>query len=237
MLQAAPLARVRNVRTRDFTGVNVKTAVIDSGAQINHPDLEDSIVGQQCFCSSETPGIGCCPSGAPTQAGPGSGEDAEGHGTNVTGIITGNGNWAPQGGSPDGSVAIVRVLDSNGSFYSSSDIVAALDWIATNHADVRVVNMSVGTNTLFNSVCDNSFSWTMALRQAVAAVAANGTLMTASSRNQASATSISAPACISGLIAVGATWDANLGSRTFLGCTDSTTEAGSPRASPTAMHS
>lgn len=228
MVQAAPLARVSNVRTRGFTGSGVKTAVIDSGAQINHPDLADSIAGQQCFCSSATPGVGCCPSGAPTQSGNGSGEDGQGHGTNVTGIITGNGNWAPQGGAPDAPVVIVRVLDSNGHFYGSSDIVAALDWIASNHADVRVVNMSVGTNALFSSVCDNSYSWTMALRQAVAAVAANGTLMTASSGNQGSATSISAPACISGVIAVGATWDANLGSRTFLGCTDTTTAPGKP---------
>jgi Subtilase family len=32
-----------------------------------------------------------------------------------------------------------------------------------------------------------------------------------------------APACIASAISVGATWDANLGSQTFLGCTDATT--------------
>jgi subtilisin family serine protease len=228
LLQAAPLAHVSDVRTQGFTGKGIKTAVIDSGAQLDHPDLADSIVGQQCYCSSATPGVGCCPSGADTQSGVGSGEDGEGHGTNVTGIITGNGTHAPQGGAPDASVVIVRVLDSQGRFQDTSDIVAALDWIATNHPTTKVVNMSVGTDLLFSAACDNSQSWTMALKQAVNAVTAHGTMLTSSSGNQASATGISAPACISGVIAVGAVWDSNLGSQTFLGCTDSTTAADKP---------
>ncbi len=228
LLQAAPLAHVSDVRALGFTGKNVKTAVIDSGAQLDHVDLADSIVAQQCFCSSATAGVGCCPNGLPSQSGVGSGADAEGHGTNVTGIITGNGTLAPQGGAPDANVVIVRVLDSHGSFYDSSDIVSALDWIATNHPDTKVINMSVGTNALFSSACGNSQSWTMALQAAVNAVAANGTLMTASSGNQASATSISAPACISGVTAVGAVWDSTLSNQTFLGCTDTAIVADKP---------
>ncbi|WP_165371582.1 S8 family peptidase [Pseudolysobacter antarcticus] len=228
LLQAAPLAHVSDVRALGFTGKNIKTAVIDSGVQLDHADLADSIVGQQCFCSSATPGVGCCPNGSATQSGAGSGADAEGHGTNVTGIITGNGSIAPQGGAPDANVVIVRVLDSHGSFYDASDIAAALDWIATNHPDTKIVNMSVGTNALFSSACGNAQSFTMVMQAAVNAVAANGTLMTASSGNQASATSISAPACINGVIAVGAVWDSTLSNQTFLGCTDTAIVADKP---------
>ncbi len=220
MLQAAPLAHVSEVRERGFTGSGVKVAVIDSGVDLAHPDLSDAIVGQQCYCSSETPGIGCCPDGSDVQAGAGSGMDAEGHGTNVAGIIASRGTQAPLGGAPGVSVLAIRVLDADGRFETSADIVAALDWIATQQPDTRVVNMSLGTNMLFSGVCDDALSWTMALADAVDALAANGTVMTVSSGNQASPSQIGAPACLSGVIAVGATWDAAMSDQTFLGCTD-----------------
>jgi hypothetical protein len=228
MLQAAPLARVSNVRERGFVGQSIKVAIIDSGAQLDHVDLADSIVGQQCFCSGATPGTGCCPNGSDTQTGDGSGADAEGHGTNVTGIVTGSGAHAPQGGAPAAPVVIVRVLDAQGRFSSSADIVAALDWIAGHHPDTKAINMSLGTDMLFATACDNRESWTMALAQATAAVAANGTLMTASSGNQGSTDSISAPACIANVIAVGAVWDAAMANQTFLGCTDTGIVADKP---------
>ena len=228
MNQAAPLARVAQVRDRGLVGTAVKTAVIDSGVQLDHVDLADSIVGQQCFCSSATPGVGCCPNGSDTQDGDGSAADAAGHGTNVTGIITGNGSLAPRGGAPASPVVVVRMLDANDSFYSSSDIVAALDWLASHHPDVRAVNMSVGTNQLFSGTCDNAAAWTIALAQAAAAVTANGALITSSSGNQASSTAISAPACLGNVMAVGAVWDSAMPSQTFLGCTDTGIVADKP---------
>ena len=228
MNQAAPLARVSQVRERGFVGLGVKTAVVDSGVQLNHVDLVDSIVGQQCFCSGAVAGVGCCPNGSDTQSGDGSGADANGHGTHVTGIITGDGGHAPQGGAPASPVVAVRVLDQNNSFRTSADIVAALDWIAVNHPDTRVVNLSVGTNQLFPQACDTSTAWTMALAQATAAVTANGTVMTASSGNQGSASSISAPACIADVLAVGAVWTSTIADQTFLGCTDTAISADKP---------
>lgn len=220
MDEAAPLARVAEVRSRGLVGIGVKAAVIDSGVRLDHVDLIDSIVDQQCFCSSASPGVGCCPNGQDTQSGAGSAADAHGHGTNVAGIITGNGSASPQGGAPAATVVAIRMLDAGGSFHSSSDIVASLDWLASHHPDTRVINMSVGTNALFNGVCDNATAWAAALAQAVAAVAANGALLTASSGNQASPTSISAPACLSGVMGVGAVWDSSMPPQTFLGCTD-----------------
>ena len=228
MIEAAQVSSVADVRSLGLTGKGIKAAVIDTGAQLDHADLADSIVDQDCFCSSINPGAGCCPDGSDTQTGSGSGLDANGHGTNVTGIITGNGRVAPQGGAPDASVVIVRVMDAQARFNSTSDIVAALDWIATNHPDTRVINMSLGTDALFDGACDNATAWTMALKQAIDAVTANGTIVTASSGNAASPTSISAPACISGVIAVGATWDATMSDQSFLGCTDSGVVAGKP---------
>lgn len=228
MLEASVVSGVSDVRTAGYTGKGIKVAIIDSGVQVDHPDLADSISDEYCYCSNGTPGVGCCPDGTDVEGGPGSALDANGHGTNVTGIVTGNGKYAPQGGAPDAGVVVVRVLDAQGRFSSTSDIVAALDWVAANHTDIKVVNLSLGTDQLFSSACDNSTAWTMALKQAVDAVVANGALVTASSGNAGSNTSISAPACISGVIAVGAVWDSALQDQTFLGCTDTQIVANKP---------
>ncbi|MFC4821391.1 S8 family peptidase [Dokdonella ginsengisoli] len=228
MPQAAPLARVSEVRARGLVGQGVKTVVVDSGARLDHPDLAGSIVGQQCFCSSATPGVGCCPNGSDTQSGAGSAADGNGHGTNVTGIVTGDGTQSPQGGAPAAATVVVRMLDDQGRFNTSADIVAALDWIASQHPDAKVVNLSLGTDQLFDTACDDSTAWTMALAQAAAAVAANGTLMTVSSGNQASPTSLAAPACLSHVLAIGAVWDSAMPDQTFLGCTDTGIVADKP---------
>lgn len=220
MLQSAPLAHVDSVRALGYIGSGIKVAVIDSGVDLAHPDLASRIVGQQCYCSGATSGTGCCPDGTDVQGGAGSGMDAEGHGTNVAGILGGSGANAPQGGAPNVSMLAVRVLDENGAFRTTADIVAALDWISAHHPDTRVVNMSLGTNMLFAGNCDNATSWTMALADAVATLDANGTVITVSSGNQGSNTMIAAPACLSHVIAVGATWDASMGNQNFLGCID-----------------
>jgi len=92
LTQALPIMHITDVKARGFTGAGVTAAVIDSGVDVSHPDLADSIVDQRCFCSG---GSGCCPGGGTTGT---SAADDNGHGTNVTGIITGNGGVAPAGG-------------------------------------------------------------------------------------------------------------------------------------------
>lgn len=228
MNTAAPLAKVSNVRNRGYRGAGVKIAVIDSGVRLNHPDFAGRLSAQQCFCSSGTPGVGCCPNGTATQSGAGSAADDNGHGTNVTGIIGGNGGTAPMGGAPQVDIVSVRVLDASNSFCCASDVTAAMDWVATNHPDTDVVNMSIGTNALYSASCDASAAWSIALSQAANALNANGTVMTASAGNQGSPTSVSAPACLDKVIAAGAVWSADFGQRTVLGCTDTTTAADLP---------
>lgn len=220
MHQSAPLARVSNVRDLGWIGEGVKVGILDSGIRSSHFDLAGNLVGEHCFCSSATPGTGCCPNGQDEQAGAGSAADGAGHGTNVAGIITGTGSHAPTGGAPGTKVVMVRMLDDYNSFYTSYDIAAGLDWLAANHPDLRVVNMSVGTSALFTNVCDTSAAWATAVYQAAQALALNGTVLTASAGNQGSATQISMPACLSNVLAIGAVWDAALGSQTMLGCTD-----------------
>src|SRR5205085_1311102 len=79
LAESGALIHASDVHDQGVTGAGVTVAVIDSGVDVNHPDLSDHIAGQACFCS------GCCPAGA------GAAPDDNGHGTNVAGIVAGAG--------------------------------------------------------------------------------------------------------------------------------------------------
>ena len=119
---------------------------------------------------------------------------------------------------------ILKVLDGSGAFSSTAQIVSGFDYILTSRPDVKVVNMSLGTSILFSGPCDNDQSFTMAFAQAINNLKARGTVTFASSLNNGSPSQIGLPACVQAAIAVGAVYDANIGTVSF-GCTDSTTAA------------
>jgi len=226
LAEAVPLVHLDVVHNLGLTGKGVTVAVIDTGIDTDHPDLRDAVVDQQCFCSSLSGGGGCCPNGASTQSGPGSAEDDQGHGTNVSGIITSNGTVAPTGGAPDARIVAVKVIDRNNRFCCVSDVVAGLDWIINTRPDVQVVNMSLGTDARFSGDCDNMGADPMAFATAINTLRARGTTVFAASGNNASGTQMSAPACVANAISVGAVYDSNVGAVSFGSvCTDSTTEA------------
>lgn len=222
---ASVLNRVDGLAAQGFAGQGMKVAVIDSGLDTDHADLASSLVAQQCFCAGDG---GCCPNGNAQQSGPGAAEDGDGHGTNVSGIIVGDGNVAPRGAVPEAALVAVKVLDDDGRFCCSSDIIAALDWVAANHPDVDAVNLSLGTDALYAGDCDNQGATTQAMAASVANLNALGAVVTASAGNQGNAAQSSSPACLREVMGVGATWDGNLGAQTVLGCTDATTAARKP---------
>jgi hypothetical protein len=232
LTESVPLIDADDMHSDGYTGAGVVVAVLDSGLDATHPDLSDGdlLQPEECFnigADGVINGVGGCPDGSERQSGVGAANDANGHGTNVTGIVTSAGTVAPLGVAPDADIAAYRVLDAGGSFYSFTyDIVGPLNDIILNRPEVDVVNMSLGTSALFTGNCDNATAWTMAGAAAVNTLWANGVITFASSGNNASGTSMSAPACLSRVVAVGATYDANVGSYTFPGvCTDATTAA------------
>ncbi len=105
-------------------GAGVKVAVIDTGIDCTHPDL-------QCDFSAGTNIVD--PSATPM-------DDNE-HGTHVAGTIAGRGTGGPLGVAPKATLIPVKVLDGSGSG-SLSDIVAGINWAAD--AGVDVINMSLG---------------------------------------------------------------------------------------------
>lgn len=219
--QSLALSNFALRRNQGYGGKGITVAVVDSGYDSDHPDLADSLVREQCFCSGDS----CCPDGTSTQSGAGAAEDDNGHGTHVAGIITGNGVVAPQGGAPDADIIAIKVLDSSNSFCCISDVTAALDWIISSAPEVDLVNVSLGTSARFAGDCDAVNSWTEALGQAIDTLRARGVSVLVSAGNDGSGLDMRAPACIANAVSVGAVWDSVVGPKSFFGCTDQSTAA------------
>jgi subtilisin family serine protease len=185
----------------NITGAGVTVAVLDSGVDTDHPDLSDDIIAQHCFTANDCPPANTAESG--------SAEDEHGHGTHVASIITSRGAVSAPGFAPDAKIVAVRVLNaSNGGFLS--DWTAGMDWVYANRAalKVNVLNMSLGSNATYTSACDAA--------QPLMAAAVNnlvgaGVTVFAASGNAGLSNALSAPACIRNVVAVGATYDSNLG--------------------------
>lgn len=189
-------------------GSGMKVAILDSGIDTDHPDFAGRVVAQACFCS------GCCPGGSNAA------EDNNGHGTWVSGILAGNGDIAPRGALPAVQIVAVKVLDANQAFQNLSSIISALDWVRVNHPDVDAVNMSLGTSALYSGNCDGSSG---SLTTAINNLRSIGAVVSASSGNQQSSTSMSSPACISNVMGTAAAWDFTGVGSTIYGCSDAAT--------------
>jgi subtilisin family serine protease len=123
--------------TLSWTGAGVGVAVVDTGLDFNHPDLDlvPEIQGQNSY-----------------NAFGGSCQDFHGHGTHVGGIIAARNNTIDVVGvAPNATLYCVNVFQPDpveGAAASDESVMAGLDWIATNAnlvtPRIRVVNMSLG---------------------------------------------------------------------------------------------
>jgi len=211
---AGAIVKAYPVQTQlGWTGAGVRVAVIDSGVDGGHPDLAGKVVAQQCFAASG------CPGGKTWGA---SAADDNGHGTHVAGIIAGQGKVAPLGIAPGAGIVAIRTVGADG-VGLASDVVAALDWVA-QHAKplkIRVANLSVGSDAAFAGPCDGADPAT-ALAVAVARKA--GVAVFAAAGNEGAVGGLASPACLSGVVSVGATYAAAYGAKTWPGlCKDAKT--------------
>lgn len=111
-----------------------KTAwIIDSGVDLDHPDLNVDVSRSRSFMTSET-----------------SPDDNNGHGTHVAGIIGAkNNNIGMLGIASEASIVALKVLDNEGEGTLSA-IQAALGYIEQNATPGDVVNISLGLEGISN---------------------------------------------------------------------------------------
>ncbi len=115
---------------RGVLGAGTTIAVVDTGVDLTHPDLQANLVAGTDIAAGKTD----CPPGP---------QDENGHGTHVAGIaaaVTNNGIGVA-GTAPDARIMPVRVLDASGSG-SSDDVAAGIIYAADHGADV--INLSLG---------------------------------------------------------------------------------------------
>ena len=121
-----------DIDSNDDYRVDVDVAVIDTGVDFEHYDLD--VVGG-VNCTGGGPFNGSCKSG---------GDDDHYHGTHVAGTIGAiDDGVGVVGVAPGARILAVKVLDSRGSGYSSW-IIAGIDWVAANASTIEVANMSLG---------------------------------------------------------------------------------------------
>jgi subtilisin family serine protease len=119
------------------TGAGTTIAVVDSGVDLDHPDVAGKIVGGATFFGCPTQPNGC--GNGDWQSGGGTPEP---HGTHVAGIAAAasNNGIGIAGVAPDAKILAVRSLDANGG--SFEEIAAGVRW-ATDHG-ANVINLSLG---------------------------------------------------------------------------------------------
>ena len=107
-------------------GAGIKVAIIDSGIDYNHPDLNSNYLGGYDFVNTDTDPM-----------------DDNGHGTHVAGTIAAlDDGMGVVGVAPEANLYALKVLNSSGSG-SYSDIIAALQWCVDN--GIQVTNNSYGS--------------------------------------------------------------------------------------------
>lgn len=113
---------------------SVVSAVLDSGIDVNHPD-----VASQIDYSSSVSCVGGVPDTDPSVWG----YDFIGHGTHVAGIIAGAKNdIGITGVAPGTRVAAVKVADDNGFIFPES-FICGITWAADHHLPLANVSLFI----------------------------------------------------------------------------------------------
>lgn len=206
---SVPQIGADRVRERGDTGAGVTMAILDTGVQTDHPDLEGAVVHEECFCSGTSTGSACCPGRTARASGPGSARSLHTHGIHVAGIALSRGHVASFGVAPSARLVSVRVLDDQNRGLLS-DWVAGLDWILDERPDVRAVNMSLASDAVFAKGCEIRCSGqslcalNTLFAAAIADLRARGTLVFVASGNAGNTNALASPACVTNAISVGA---------------------------------
>jgi thermitase len=128
------------------TGQGVRVGIVDTGVDLTHEDLAGRVV-------ESTSCVGAA--GDPAKCN-GTGQDDQGHGTHVAGIIAANkdNGIGIAGVAPNAELVVAKALSAAGAG-TEEDINAGIKWVVDHGA--KVVNLSLGDpNFIFTSLLGTS---------------------------------------------------------------------------------
>ncbi|MCK4642170.1 peptidase S8 [bacterium] len=161
---------------------SVIVAVVDTGIDLDHPDLAANLVTGRNLILADSGGNPYSPTNP---------DDDHGHGTHCAGTVgaIANNNLGVVGVAPGVSIMPIKVLADDGYGYDS-DIAEGVRWAADNGADVLSMSIGGGTGTTI-------------LAEAVDYAYGNGCVVIAATGNEGKS-SIDYPSLYTNVIAVGA---------------------------------
>jgi serine protease AprX len=174
----------RDASSTSYSTTDIVVAVIDTGIDIGHVDLDG---GKVIAFRDEVKGQATA-------------YDDHGHGTHVASIIagTGEGNAAYKGVAPGAALVGIKVLNSAGSG-TTTDIVDGINWMVSNKAtyNIKIGNMSLGSTGCSNGTDSISTAVNNASNAGIAMLVAAG-------NSGPAKCTIGAPGAATGAITVGA---------------------------------
>ena len=183
---ASPTAGINGVDNR----VNVDVAVIDTGVDLTHPDI-----------NVYTAGAKNCSIGAVNA------NDLNGHGSHVSGTIGALDNGSGVVGmAPGARIWPVKVLTDAGSGLNS-DVICGIDYVTAHASEIEVANMSLGGSGTDDGNCGKSNQDAMHA-SICKAVAAGITFVVAAGNDSADASTFT-PAAYDEVVTVSALADFN----------------------------
>jgi len=166
-----------------------RVAVLDTGVDLDHPDLTVA-AGRDCTAA-------------------GSADDDNGHGTHVAGTVAARNTGAGIVGIvPGTAIHPVKVLDAAGGG-SDSQVICGLDWVAQNASalDIGVANLSLGGPGVDDGACGTrAFD---PLHAAICRLTAAGVTVVAAAGNDGADLRGSTPASYSEVLTVSAMSDSD----------------------------
>ncbi len=184
--EQSPTARINGTDER----VDVDVAVIDTGADLDHPDLNIYRAGAK-NCSTFAL----------------SAEDRHGHGTHVSGTIGALDNGTGVVGiAPGARIWPVKVLSDLGTGLNS-DVICGIDYVAAHADEIEVANMSLGgagSDDGNGGRTDGD-----AMHEAICAATAAGVTFVVAAGNDSADAAESTPAAYDEVITVSALADFN----------------------------
>lgn len=162
-----------------YDGKGTKVAVLDTGTDLEHPDLKGRVAASKNFTDSDTDA------------------DRQGHGTHTISTVGGSGaesGGAKKGVAPGAELLSGKVLNDSG-YGLDSWIIAGMEWAVESKADV--VSMSLGDPS--QTACDDP------LAAAAERLSRQGPLFVIAAGNSGPGNNtVSSPGCAASVLTVGA---------------------------------